>query len=100
MTNECAWFNVALRPHKPLGSLGRGAQDGHLNFHTAPELLIKCVTVSDTIAHDAESYSQFHTVTVLRCRVNDRIKLNTLFIYSHFPQTFRKAVLINILRGS
>ena len=38
MTNACAWFNVALRPQKPEGSLGRGAQDGHLDFHTAPEL--------------------------------------------------------------
>ena len=38
VTNACAWFNVALRPQKPQGSLGRGAQDGHLDFHTAPEL--------------------------------------------------------------
>ena len=30
--------DVALRPQKPQGSLGRGAQDGHLDFHTAPEL--------------------------------------------------------------
>ena len=30
-----AWFNIALRPQKPQGSLGRGAQDGHLDFHTA-----------------------------------------------------------------
>ena len=38
MSNACAWFNVALRPQKPKGSLGRGAQDVHLDFHTAPEL--------------------------------------------------------------
>ena len=31
-------FNIALRPRKPEGSLGRTAQDGHLNSHTAPEL--------------------------------------------------------------
>ena len=36
VTNACAWFSVALRPQKPQGSLGRGAQDGHLDFHTAP----------------------------------------------------------------
>ena len=36
-------FNVALCPHKPTGSLGQGAQDGHLDFHTAPELWI-CAT--------------------------------------------------------
>ena len=38
MTNACAWFNAALRPQKPQGSLGRGAHGGHLDFHTAPEL--------------------------------------------------------------
>ena len=38
MVNECAWFSVALRPRKPEGSLGRGAQDGDLDFHTTPEL--------------------------------------------------------------
>ena len=30
--------NIALRPQKPEGSLGRTAQDGHLDSHTAPEL--------------------------------------------------------------
>ena len=40
MTNAEARFNVALRPQKPQGSLGRGAQDGHLDFHTAPELCV------------------------------------------------------------
>ena len=34
MTNAEAWFNIALRPRKPEGSLGRTAQDGHLNSHT------------------------------------------------------------------
>ena len=29
---------IALRPRKPEGSLGRTAQDGHLDTHTAPEL--------------------------------------------------------------
>ena len=31
-------FTVALRPQRPSGLLGTGAQDGHLEFHTAPEL--------------------------------------------------------------
>ena len=39
MTNAEAWFSIALRPRKPEGSLGRTAQDGHLDSHTAPELL-------------------------------------------------------------
>ena len=38
MTNAEARFNKSLRPRKPEGSLGRTAQDVHLNSHTAPEL--------------------------------------------------------------
>ena len=38
MTNAEAWFSIALRSRKPEGSLGRKAQDGHLDSHTAPEL--------------------------------------------------------------
>ena len=38
MTNAKARFNNSLRPRKPQGSLGRTAQDGHLDSHTAPEL--------------------------------------------------------------
>ena len=38
VSNAEAWFNIALRPRKPEGSLGRTAQDGHLDSHTAPEL--------------------------------------------------------------
>ena len=38
VTSAEAWLCVALRPQKPFGSLGRKAQDGHLDFHTAPEL--------------------------------------------------------------
>ena len=38
MTNAEARFNISLRPQKPEGSLGRPAQDGHLDSHTAPEV--------------------------------------------------------------
>ena len=38
MTNTEARFNNSLRPRKPEGSLGRTAQDGHLDSHTAPQL--------------------------------------------------------------
>ena len=38
MTNAEARFNNSLRPREPEGSLGRTAQDGHLDSHTAPEL--------------------------------------------------------------
>ena len=38
MTSAEARFSNSLRPRKPEGSLGRTAQDGHLDSHTAPEL--------------------------------------------------------------
>ena len=38
MTNAEARFKKSLRPRKPEGSLGRTAQDVHLDSHTAPEL--------------------------------------------------------------
>ena len=38
VTSAEAWFNIALHPWKPEGSLGRTAHDGHLDSHTAPEL--------------------------------------------------------------
>ena len=38
MTSAEAWFNKSLRPRKPEGSLGRTAQDGRFDSHTAPEL--------------------------------------------------------------
>ena len=46
VTNAEARFSVALRPRKPQGSLGRKAQDGHLDFHTAPELCLDRVLLS------------------------------------------------------
>ena len=38
VSNAEARLNNSLRPRKPEGSLGRTAQDGHLDSHTAPEL--------------------------------------------------------------
>ena len=38
MADAEARFNKSLRPRKPEGSLGRTAQDVHLDSHTAPEL--------------------------------------------------------------
>ena len=38
VTNAEARFNNSLRPRKPQCSLGRTAQDVHLDSHTAPEL--------------------------------------------------------------
>ena len=41
LTNAEARCNKSLRPRKPEGSLGRTAQDVHLDSHTAPELCTK-----------------------------------------------------------
>ena len=58
VTNAEARFNNSLRPRKPEGSLGRTAQDVHLDSHTAPELwtqllllLSWCLMSSDVIWH-------------------------------------------------
>ena len=45
MTNAEARFNKSLRPRKPEGSLGRTAQDVHLDSHTAPELCVQAFNV-------------------------------------------------------
>ena len=47
MTNAEARFNKSLRPRKPEGSLGRTAQDVHLDSHTAPELCPASAAVQD-----------------------------------------------------
>ena len=38
LSSEEFEFNVALRPQRPYGPLGTGAQDFHLHSHTAPDL--------------------------------------------------------------
>ena len=55
MTNAEARCNKSLRPRKPEGSLGRTAQDVHLDSHTAPELChkkagTKAVIVSELLS--------------------------------------------------
>ena len=59
MTNAEARFNNSLRPRKAEGSLGRTAQDVHLDSHTAPEL---CDFVFDDDDDDDELM-----LNVLRC---------------------------------
>ena len=61
MTNAEARFNNSFRPRKPEGSLGRTAQDGHLDSHTAPELcedvpLLEFVYLVFTTRMPGESY--------------------------------------------
>ena len=68
MTNAEARFNKSLRPRKPEGSLGRTAQDVHLDSHTAPELccgkkLKRTIFISNTAEPKADRCptSQFST---------------------------------------
>ena len=49
MTNAEAWFSNSLRPRKPEGSLGRTAEDGHLDSHTAPELSKQGLWIDDRL---------------------------------------------------
>ena len=51
MTNAEARFTKSLRPRKPEGSLGRTAQDVHLDSHTAREL---CLKLFVRLAYNAE----------------------------------------------
>ena len=55
VTNAEAWFSIALRPRKPEGSLGRTAQDGHLDSHTAP--------------YDVVQYYYYLVLNVLGCQM-------------------------------
>ena len=49
MTNAEARFSKSLRPRKPEGSLGRTAQDVHLDSHTAPELCESRIVTSSAV---------------------------------------------------
>ena len=69
MTNAEARFNNSLRPRKPEGSLGRTAQDGHLDSHTAPELCLLLLLLM-YIYHALINALSAHVI---------HIKLNTIF---------------------
>ena len=72
MTNAEARCNKSLRPRKPEGSLGRTAQDVHLDSHTAPELYDIHVP-----GHDPITFSLFvlFLLNVLRCQKHIRDNL-------------------------
>ena len=55
VTNAEARFNNSLRPRKSEGSLGRTAQDGHLDSHTAPELM--CLIINNVVTVTIMYYS-------------------------------------------
>ena len=63
MTSAEARFNNSLRPWKPYGSLGRTALDGHLNFHTAPELCTETGQALSFIPHRAAPASRWQAAS-------------------------------------
>ena len=65
MTSAEAWFSNSLRPWKPEGSLGRTAQDGHLDSHTAPELCINDLTVDFIYKAEEAQYSTMVSLVVV-----------------------------------
>ena len=61
VTNAEAQFNKSLRPRKPEGSLGRTAQDVHLDSHTAPELWT-CPIAEVVFMEPVSKERSFHAV--------------------------------------
>ena len=61
MTSAEARFSNSLRPRKPEGSLGRTAQDVHLDSHIAPELW----TLSTMFTY-LRTYRQLEQFTALK----------------------------------
>ena len=72
MTNAEAWFNIALRPRKPEGSLGRTAQDGHLDSHTAPELSKSTRISFRVLKLDWRDYTEEYKKTIIIIIIIDR----------------------------
>ena len=66
MTNAEARFNKSLRPRKPEGSLGRTAQDVHLDSHTAPEL---CALVLNKSRVRSTARAKVHGGGQLSCKL-------------------------------
>ena len=67
MTNAEARCNKSLRPRKPEGSLGRTAQDVHLDSHTAPELCTETgQALSFTVPHRAAPASRWQAASDCR----------------------------------
>ena len=67
--SEQAWLQrveCCFTSTETVGLLGTGAQDGHLDFHTAPELCCKGFGGSDEIVRAKLGYTD--TVTAARTK--------------------------------
>ena len=83
MTDVEAWFSNSLCPRKPEGSLGRTAQDGHLDSHTAPESQqrseiknesVDCEMYTKPFVRDGNLGTRMHGVTKLEDSCNPLLK--------------------------
>ena len=77
MTNAEAWFISALRPRKPESLLGRTAQDGHLDSHTAPELW------TYHLANNNYIYTQHTHPNTHTCTTHTHTPKHTHMRYTH-----------------
>ena len=75
MTKTEAWFNIALRPRKPEGSLGRTAQDGHLDSHTAPELWSQFIKKGFERTKNSEQNVVVFLFMLDLCTLNESLRL-------------------------
>ena len=95
--NVEAWFNIALRPRKPEGSLGRTAQDGHLDSHTAPELCGPdsictdfCTSCTRTCKHSAVRLSLRSSYTGCCAEVSDQLVQAFHHLMQHAPNELKR----------
>ena len=96
MTNAEARFNNSLRPRKPEGSLGRTAQDVHLDSHTAPELCLVILGSTSTVIHSVNhAYSEIGPE--VRCDLSRLLARKiTKRIHSSKPASLNRPIYISI----
>ena len=94
MTNAEAWFNNSLRPRKPEGSLGRTAQDGHLDSHTAPELWLIHRVFTRVLRAKATRYGPSDLWSVLHSFVTQQIAIISDFSPGLF---WAEVIFLNVM---
>ena len=97
MTNAEARCNKSLRPRKPEGSLGRTAQDVHLDSHTAPELcevkqresrFIPCLFHNTCQSKTNHKIGQIEKKKKRKRKKADRSKTRTMAVINPFQLYF------------
>ena len=65
VTRQCRWLKCCFTSTETVGLLGTGAQDFHLDFHTAPEL---CDSVTNHNPFEEKGDDEL-MLNVLRCQL-------------------------------